>query len=412
MLLARLRPLPLPLPLPARHRPPPAPLRRLSAFAWGNADNGQLGLPPSMLQAELDTYGLLSRSPARIPVLRTASLHAVSASSSHTAFLCTDGTLLTAGLASSGQLGRPADHTLPAPIPALPRIVAAACGSRHTLALSADGVVYSFGSNSHGQLGRAGDAGVPAVVDTLLNGGHRIVCVAAGDDFSVAVCDAGAVYTWGCADSGRLGHGAVKHQNAIAFLLGSQPDNESTPRKVRGLEGVAVCRVFAGKHHVVVADKEGQAWSWGSGRHFQLGSGDETDCFEPVEAFRTVSGVEKVAPGGMHTLVLDRGGRVWAVGQNEHGCLGLGYIDASIRSVNEPVPIRGISGAIDVAAGWHVSAAVAKRASGNEVAMWGCGIAGALGNDEIVDHWEPDWIGLKARKVAIGSAGNSVIACD
>lgn len=392
--------------------PPLSPLRHLSAFAWGNADNGQLGLPSSLLESELDTFGLLSRSPTPIPTLRTTSLLSVSASSSHTAFLRADGTLLTAGLSTSGQLGRAANATQPAPVPGLPRIAAAACGSRHTLALSAHGAVYSFGSNSHGQLGRAGDARAPAVVPALVHGGHRVVRVHAGDDFSAAVCDQGAVYTWGCADSGRLGHPPLRQRNAIAFLLGPQLRHEPTPRKVRALEGVVVREVYAGKHHVVVADREGRAWAWGSGRHFQLGTADEKDCPEPTEAFRMMGAVQKVAPGGMHTLILDRGGRVWAVGQNEYGCLGLGYEDASIRSVSEPVPIRGIAGATDVAAGWHVSAAVANRAGGSEVAMWGCGMAGALGNDEIVDHWEPDWIGLKAKKIAIGSAGNSVIACD
>lgn len=390
------------------------PFRRLSAFAWGNADNGQLGLPSALLQPELDTYGLTSHSPTAIPTLRTSSLISLSASSAHSAFLRRDGTLLTSGLSTSGQLGRTANSTQPAPVPAVPRIAAVACGSRHTLALSVDGVVYSFGSNSHGQLGREGEEIVPGVVQALYDGGHRVVGVAAGDDFSVAVCDQGAVYTWGCGATGRLGHGGAGHAGAVAFLLGNKMSDEAAPRKVRALEGVNVCAVFAGSHHVVVVDGEGQPWAWGSGRHFQLGTGVEEDCAEPSEAFRGIGGVQKVAPGGMHSLLLTRGGKVWAVGQNDHGCLGLGHQGATVGCATEPVPVGGIIDASDVAAGWHVSAAVARKGGfrTREVAMWGCGMAGALGNGDVVDHWAPDWIGLRARQIAIGTAGTSVIACD
>lgn len=400
------------------------PCRALSTHAWGNADCGQLGLPAASLQDELDTYGRNARNPQPIPALRHYRLLTASTSASHSAFVRADGTLFTCGHATSGQLGLSslAPAAEPTPVPGLPRVAAVACGARHTLALSAEGVVYAFGANSHGQLGCPGappHLTRPAPVDALLRAGHRVVAVAAGDDFSVAVCDAGAVYTWGCADQGRLGHGPpAAGPGLVGFLLRDSTAAEHSPRLVRGLAGVKVAAVFAGKHHVVAVDQAGKAYSWGSGRHFQLGTGDEADVSEPVEAMRDLGAarVRKVAPGGMHSLVLTACGRVYAVGQNEHGCLGLGYGNVQ-RGVSELTPVDDMGSATDIAAGWHVSAAVLQERGRSSdglgvVATWGSGTAGALGNGEIVDHWAPFRIRLRARKLAIGPAGASVLAYD
>lgn len=392
---------------------PFASLRRpLSTYAWGNADHGQLGLPEALLHSESDTFGKTVPLPQPIPALRNYNLISVSASAAHTAFVRADGTLFTCGDAADGQLGHPDNHPRlqPAPVHAVPSIAAVASGARHTLALAHDGRVYAFGSNAHGQLGVAHlecpplRSNTPLLVNRLLDAGHRIVRVAAGDDFSVAVSDHGRVFTWGSCVAGRLGHGDTAPKSMLTFLIGEAASAEPSPRLVRSLEGVKIANAFAGKHHTVVVDHAGNAYSWGSGRHYQLGTGDEVDQKEPVPAFQGLR-VRKVSAGGMHSLVLTENGTVFAVGQNEHGCLGLGY-ESSERHAREGVRVGGLSGVSDVSAGWHVSAAV----EGGRVMMWGCGAAGALGNGDVVDHWQPVDIRLRARKVVIGSAGTSVVS--
>lgn len=390
------------------------PIRRFAAYAWGNADCGQLGLPRAALQEEVETFGALSKRPVAIPVLRGWGVRMVSGSYGHSAFVRADGVLLTVGLGTSGQLGEGVVDAESGvrEVGGLGGVVGVACGSRHTLVLTEEGVVYGFGEGGMGQLGGEG-----GVVEGLLRGGHRIVDVGAGDDFSVAVCEEGGVYTWGCGGQGRLGHGRVSGGGIVGFLTGgggSAGEVERMPRKVRGLEGVKVSRVFAGKHHVVAIDREGGAFVWGGGRHFVLGTGEEKDVYEPVEGLRGLGGVAKVAPGGMHSLVLTRAGRVYAVGVDGHGCLGLGYGDR-IGVAREGVEVVGLGFASDVAAGWCVSGAVLGDKRGGrrgEVVMWGCGAAGALGNGDVVDHWTPVSIGLRATGVVIGSAGSSVLAFD
>lgn len=392
-----------------------APVRRFAAYAWGNGDCGQLGLPRTALQEEVDTFGALSTRPTAIPLLRRYQVLAAAGSFGHSAFVRADGTLFTMGLGTSGQLGEGEtdEESGVREVRGLPRVIDVACGSRHTLVLTEEGVVYGFGEGGMGQLG--GDGGV---VEGLLRGGHRIVGVGAGDDFSVAVCEEGSVYTWGHGGQGRLGHGRIIGGGVVRFLVGeggSWGDGvEWGPRKVRGLQGVRVAKVFVGKHHVVAVDKEGRAFVWGSGRHFQLGNGEEGDVYEPVEGFTGLGKVERVAIGGTHSLVLTRGGRVYAVGMNGHGCLGLGY-EQSVGMVKEAVQIGVVGFAVDVAAGWCVSGAVVcekGRGTKGEVVMWGCGGAGALGNGDVVDHWAPVRIGLRARRVVIGSGASSVLAFD
>lgn len=391
------------------------PIRRFAAYAWGNGDCGQLGLPHTALQEEVDTFGALSTTPAVIPVLRRYQVRAAAGSFGHSAFVRADGTLFTMGLGTSGQLGEGEtdEESGVREVRGLPRVVDVACGSRHTLVLTEEGVVYGFGERGMGQLGGEG-----GVVEGLLRGGHRIVGVGAGDDFSVAVCEEGGVYTWGCGGQGRLGHGRVVGGGVVRFLVamsGGWDDGvEWVPRKVAALQGVKVGKVFVGKRHVVVVDKEGRMFVWGSGRHFQLGNGEEGDVYEPVEGFDGLAKVDRVAIGGMHSLVLTRGRRVYAVGVNGHGCLGLGY-EENVGMVREAVEVEGVGYAVDVAAGWCVSGAVVcekGRGEKGEVAMWGCGGAGALGNGDVVDHWAPVRIGLRVRRVVIGSGASSVLAFD
>lgn len=70
-----------------------------------------------------------------------------------------------------------------------------ACGSRdaQTLALDGEGNVYSWGDGDFGKLGRGGSDGccTPQQVERL--DGHRVVQIACGAQFSVALTAAGQV---------------------------------------------------------------------------------------------------------------------------------------------------------------------------------------------------------------------------
>jgi hypothetical protein len=85
------------------------------------------------------------------------------------------------------------------------KVVSVACGKSHSLALTDNGL-YAWGSSKHGQLGlgrqRLSEQRpvlVKALADTV------IVSIAAGQYHSVALDDAGQVWTWGWGVHGQLG---------------------------------------------------------------------------------------------------------------------------------------------------------------------------------------------------------------
>ena len=88
--------------------------------------------------------------------------------------------------------------------------------------------------------------------------GVRVVQVSAGALHSVALTDHG-VFTWGCGDGGRLGHGDVV--------------DCTKPRAVQNLQNEVVLQVDAGSWHsaavVLMAPlvAGGVVFTWGSGFH-------------------------------------------------------------------------------------------------------------------------------------------------
>ena len=79
-------------------------------------------------------------------------------------------------------------------------------GQKHTVILTDDGEVLCCGVGEYGRQGTGNtlDALVPASVEALQN--EEIVQVAAGQDHTLALNAAGAIYSWGRNQSGQLGH--------------------------------------------------------------------------------------------------------------------------------------------------------------------------------------------------------------
>lgn len=138
----------------------------------------------------------------------------------HTLLLTQNGSLLSFGLGSRGQLGH--GDILPRPEPCLVSalaglpVKAAACGSWHCLALSECGDVYSWGWNKDGQLGLRQSAGLTVTTPTLVDSGTNagdidvsFVSISCGSRHSAALTEAGVLYSWGWNDHGQLGDSAV-----------------------------------------------------------------------------------------------------------------------------------------------------------------------------------------------------------
>jgi len=83
----------------------------------------------------------------------------------------------------------------------------------------------------------------------------------------------------------------------------------------------------------------------GSNQYGQLGIG--VDTWSPVPSLMTDA--QKVAAGGYHSLALKTDGTVWAWGDNHRGSLG----DGTTTSRSTPVQVPGLTGVAAIEAGYH-----------------------------------------------------------
>eukprot|EP00892_Ulva_mutabilis_P004433 jgi/Ulvmu1/2361/UM013_0209.1 len=139
------------------------------------------------------------------------------AGGSHFAVSCQNGAVLCWGCNLQHQCSPDATPALGALIPVLPlqglRMVAVAAGNNHTLALSDAGDVYAWGANECGQLGTGNRSGSCAASPQLIEQlGHHspVVDVACGSRHSVAVDAEGKAFGWGWASAGQLGRWDIR----------------------------------------------------------------------------------------------------------------------------------------------------------------------------------------------------------
>ncbi|KAK8798285.1 hypothetical protein WA588_003370, partial [Blastocystis sp. NMH] len=101
---------------------------------------------------------------------------------------------------------------------------------------------------------------IPALHLELAYRDRKFHWVGHGGSYSVALSDAGEVYTWGEGRYGELGQGPLTQL--------------SEPRLCVGLLGVRVVEVACGWDHVLARDEKGAIYSWGHNEYGQLGQGD------------------------------------------------------------------------------------------------------------------------------------------
>ena len=149
-----------------------------------------------------------------------------------------------------------------------------AAGGGHSLALTAEGALFSFGLGEYGQLGH-GDAAnqlQPKRVVALAK--ERVVGVAAGMFHSLALTAEGTLLSFGQGTCGRLGHGDTEKQ--------------PWPKLVAALAKESVVNLAAGGGHSLALTAKGALFSFGVGRHGQLGHDDTASQLRPKQAMVSI----------------------------------------------------------------------------------------------------------------------------
>ncbi|KAM9329530.1 putative E3 ubiquitin-protein ligase HERC6 [Gastrophryne carolinensis] len=276
-------------------------------YCWGNNLFGQLGLPDQDEKIHFTGNDFFD---GNCGVLKIAC------GEKHTLFLLEDGTVLSCGQNFSSQLGRKTGGSSLAPIHALEAqsITDVSCGLNHSVAICSEGNIFTWGEGLHGQLGSEKfpkQTPIPRRIPGFSD--IKIIQVACGHYHTVALSEDSGVYTWGRNDAGQLG-------------LGKQIDQQGSPQLVKSLRGIPLLQITAGGSQSFALSMSGIVFGWGKNNVGQLGfTSDPTKGgeFKPkvVVSLKNLN-VVYVSCGDEHTAVLSKDGTVYTFGEGRHGQLG------------------------------------------------------------------------------------------
>lgn len=190
-------------------------------WTWGRGDVYQLGFCASRLVA--DEFGCYAGWPVEVEDLkrRNRTVKGVACGEAHTLVLCSEGDVWACGWAEDGQLGLPAslltsEGTMSSQlsqVPGLSRIIKVSAGALFSSAVSSTGEVFTWGNGEQGQLGlgsKTRRTEKPMVVDGL----EQVIDVVCGENYALCLTATGKAYGWGsgiagCFESGQFAHGAA-----------------------------------------------------------------------------------------------------------------------------------------------------------------------------------------------------------
>ena len=273
---------------------------RGGVVCWGSNGHGQLG------------DGTTNRSGAPVDVIGLDSgVEAIGAGHEHTCALMTSGGVKCWGNNRYRQLGDGTTDSSSVPVDVMglgSELTSISVGGYHACGLTSGGRLICWGYNAWGQLGdgTTDDSGTPVEVP---GPGSGLTAIATGEYNTFAVTSGGALKSWGYNPYGQLGDGTR--------------EGRITPGDVVGL-GSGVTTVSAGVYHTCAVKTGGELKCWGSNRSGQLGDGNTTDSWVPVDVVGMASGATAVDVGDDHTCALVGNGRVKCWGKNEYGQLGTG----------------------------------------------------------------------------------------
>ena len=176
------------------------------------------------------------------------------------------------------------------------------CGAHHMLAVTSQCKVLAWGANNCGQLGLKTfslSQNYPEQIKALEE--KEALQVSAGTNHSMVLMQSGEVYSFGSAESGKLGLGPLKPSVLI-----------NTPALIEGLKNIA--HISCGDSHSLALTHDHVLFLWGNGWNGQLGCGSKGTFNEPRPLLSTLEWRTAVC-GVTHTVGISTGGTAYHWGE-------------------------------------------------------------------------------------------------
>ncbi|MBL0339695.1 MAG: T9SS type A sorting domain-containing protein [Bacteroidetes bacterium] len=214
-------------------------------------------------------------------------------------------------------------------------------GDEFVAILRWDSTLWTMGSGSFGQLGNGniyGPGGGSTIPSRVVSSAActpltKIVSIAAGRRFMLALDATGAVYGWGLNNYAQTGTGAGPDVYIPKRVVGNNCSGFLTN----------ITSIAASGENGYALDASGNLWSWGADFDGQLGDGSPPDGNFDCPKIAT-TGVLEIQAGLNSALVLKNDGCIYGAGNNWFGSLG-GPLPASCCGVISSFELTNLSSA-------------------------------------------------------------------
>ena len=192
--------------------------------------------------------------------------------------LCDDGSVLSWGDNSCGQLGHGNTETYKSPTQINPdhfdgrKIVKVKTHAFYAIYIADDGTVFSSGNNNCGQLGQGHTTNchIPMQIDPNCFGGRKVIDAIVNHSHTVFRCNDDSIFTCGWNEDGQLGLGHTKDTNIPQQISPSY------------FEGGKIIDIAIGNTHTVFRCDNG-IFVCGDNSHGKIGQGKEVHfCAVPT----------------------------------------------------------------------------------------------------------------------------------
>jgi len=349
-----------------------------------------------------------ARKPTKPEGSSATAIIALATGLRHSLFVTNDGRLWAMGDNYNGQLGtgNTMDRLSPELVTSATNVIAAATGLSHSLYITNDGKLWAMGWNRGGQLGVGDvtDRSTPAQVISATNA----TSVAAGWNNSLYTTSDGKLWGMGFGYPGHTPDWSKRQAPKSEKRTDDKPKVVSqaipiddlmplelvqrTPVQVPSIPNI-IAVAYTTMHSLYITG-DGKLWAMGSNSYGQLGVRHMDDTATPVQV-TSASNVIAVAAGDYYTLYVTGDGNLYAIGWNSHEQMGTG---GSTRDTLF-TPALVATNVTAVAVGrWH---SLYITSDGK---LWAMGLNedGQLGTGDTLDRHAPVQVAANVTAVAAG----------